>query len=95
MLRALLLFPLGALVISLFRNVIGFETFGTFMPILIAFALRSTSLGVGLLMVGTVIVVGILGRLVLEPSELEASIIMGIVGAPFFIYLARRRSLPS
>lgn len=37
----------------------------------------------------------IIGRLVLEPSELEASIIMGIVGAPFFIYLARRRSLPS
>jgi iron complex transport system permease protein len=37
----------------------------------------------------------IVGRLVLEPSELEASIIMGIVGAPFFIYLARRRSLPS
>lgn len=37
----------------------------------------------------------IIGRLVLEPAELEASIIMGIVGAPFFIYLARRRSLPS
>lgn len=37
----------------------------------------------------------VVGRLVLEPAELEASIVMGIVGAPFFIYLARRRSLPS
>lgn len=37
----------------------------------------------------------VVGRLVLEPSELEASIVMGVVGAPFFIYLARRRSLPS
>jgi len=37
----------------------------------------------------------IIGRLVLEPAELEASIIMGIIGAPFFIYLARRRSLAS
>ncbi len=69
-LRALLLFPLGALVVSLFRNVVGFETFGTFMPILIAFALRSTSLAVGLAMVGSVIVLGILGRLVLERLRL-------------------------
>jgi hypothetical protein len=69
-LRALLLFPLGALVVSLFRNVIGFDTFGTFMPILIAFALRSTSLAVGLAMVGSVILLGILGRLVLERLRL-------------------------
>jgi hypothetical protein len=69
-LRALLLFPLGVLVVSLFRNVVGFETFGTFMPILIAFALRSTSLAIGLAMVGAVIVLGILGRLVLERLRL-------------------------
>lgn len=37
----------------------------------------------------------ILGRLMLKPAELEASIVMGMIGAPFFIYLARRRSLPS
>jgi iron complex transport system permease protein len=46
---------------------------------------------------GAILLTGadIVGRIVLEPSELEASIIMGIIGAPFFIYLARRRSLPS
>jgi iron complex transport system permease protein len=46
---------------------------------------------------GAVLLVGadILGRLVLKPSELEASIVMGAIGAPLFIYLARRKSLPS
>jgi iron complex transport system permease protein len=46
---------------------------------------------------GAIILLGadIIGRLVLKPSELEAGIVMQAVGAPFFIYLARRRSLPS
>jgi iron complex transport system permease protein len=37
----------------------------------------------------------IMGRILLKPAELEASIVMGAIGAPFFIYLARRKSLPS
>ena len=46
---------------------------------------------------GAVLLCGadIIGRLVLKPSELEASIVMQALGAPFFVYLARRRSLPS
>lgn len=46
---------------------------------------------------GAVILLGadIIGRLVLKPSELEAGIVMQALGAPFFVYLARRRSLPS
>lgn len=69
-LRALLLLPLGALVVTLFRNVIGVETFGTFMPVLIALALRTTRLGPGLLMVVAVIAIGIVGRLALEGLRL-------------------------
>jgi transglutaminase-like putative cysteine protease len=69
-LRALLLLPLGALVVTIFRNVIGVPTFGTFMPILIALALRSTSLLPGLGMVGTVIVIGFAGRLALDRLRL-------------------------
>ena len=46
-LRALLLFPLGALIVALFRNVVGVPTYGTFMPLLVAFALRGFSLGLG------------------------------------------------
>lgn len=33
----------------------------------------------------------ILGRLVIRPQELPVGIIMGLLGAPFFIYLARRQ----
>jgi hypothetical protein len=69
-LRVLLLLPLGALVVSLFRNVIGIPTFGTFMPILIALALRGTGVGRGLVMVGSVILIGIAGRLLLDRLRL-------------------------
>jgi hypothetical protein len=69
-LRALLLFPLGALVLALFRNVVGFQTYGTFMPVLVAFALRQVNLGVGLAMVAGVLAVGIFGRLVLDRLRL-------------------------
>jgi transglutaminase-like putative cysteine protease len=69
-LRALLLFPLGALIVAVYRNLIGVPTFGTFMPLLIAYALRSTSLGPGLALVGAVILLGIAGRLFLERLRL-------------------------
>jgi transglutaminase-like putative cysteine protease len=69
-LRALLVIPLGALVLALFRNVIGIQTFGTFMPVLVAFALRQTQLAVGLGMVIGVILVGVLGRVVLDRLRL-------------------------
>lgn len=69
-LRLLLLLPLGALLVAIFRNLVGVPTFGTFMPILIAVALRETSLGRGLVMVGAVIALGIAGRLVLERLRL-------------------------
>jgi hypothetical protein len=69
-LRGLLVLPLGALVVTLSRNLIGIPTFGTFMPILIAFALRDYSLLTGLLLVGAVLAVGIVGRLALDRLHL-------------------------
>ena len=69
-LRALLLLPLGALLVALLRNVAGIPTFGTFMPILIAFTLRSTSLNLGLSMVAAVLGLGIASRLVLQRLRL-------------------------
>jgi iron complex transport system permease protein len=46
---------------------------------------------------GAILLLGadVIGRRLLRPSELEASIVMSVLGAPFFIYLARRRSLPA
>jgi hypothetical protein len=69
-LRVLLLVPLGALVVALFRNLVGITTYGTFMPVLIALALRGFSLGLGLALVALVIVLGFLGRFGLEKLRL-------------------------
>jgi hypothetical protein len=69
-LRALLLLPLGALVVAVFRNLVGVQTFGTFMPVLVAFALREASLSRGLLMVAVVVLLAILLRLALERLRL-------------------------
>lgn len=49
LLKVLLMIPIGALVTVVFRNVIGLETFGTFLPALIAAASRETGLIWGLI----------------------------------------------
>jgi hypothetical protein len=69
-LRLLLLFPLGALLTAVLRNLVGFQTFGTFLPILVAFSLRGTGLEVGFAMFTAVIAVGYVGRLLLERLRL-------------------------
>jgi len=70
LLRALLLLPVAALVMAVLRNLVGIPTYGTFLPILLAFALRGTSLGIGLTMVTSVLVLAILGRVGLERLRL-------------------------
>lgn len=57
LLKIILLLPLGALIVAIFRNVIGFQTFGVFLPALIAVASRETGLGWGLL--AFIIVIGV------------------------------------
>lgn len=49
LLKIILMIPFGALVTVIFRNVIGLETFGTFLPALIAAAARETGLMWGLI----------------------------------------------
>lgn len=69
-LRLLLVLPLGVLVTALYRNVIGIQTFGTFLPVLLALALRGTTLGRGLAMIAFVLALGVVGRLALERLRL-------------------------
>jgi hypothetical protein len=69
-LRLLLLVPLGAFVMAIFRNVIGLPAFGTFLPVLIALALRGTDLLTGLAMVFSVILLGVVSRLFMERLHL-------------------------
>lgn len=49
MFKMLFLLPIGALVIVFMRLIIGIQTAGTFMPVLIALAFLQTSLGAGLI----------------------------------------------
>ncbi len=69
-LRVLLLVPLGVLIVAAFRNVVGITTYGTFMPVLIALALRGFPLGLGLALVALVILLGFLARFALERLRL-------------------------
>lgn len=56
--RILILVPLGALMISILRNIIGFPTFGIFMPVLMALAFRNTGLVFGIAIFAGVILFG-------------------------------------
>jgi len=59
LLRTILMLPVGALVVVIFRNVIGLPTFGTFLPALIAAAANETGAAWGLL--GVLIIVTVVG----------------------------------
>lgn len=48
--KLLLVLPVGALLVVVMRNMVGVQTFGTFMPVLIAFAFRETQLYVGIVL---------------------------------------------
>jgi len=68
--RVILMIPFGALIVSIFRNIIGINTFGTFMPVLIALAFRDTKLTWGLLLFSMVIFLGFLSRWYMDRLKL-------------------------
>lgn len=79
LLKILLMIPLGALVVVIARNVIGIETFGTFLPALIAAASRETGLLWGMLGFVTIILVVSLVRRLLDWFQLLHSPKMSIL----------------
>lgn len=68
--RILLLVPVGALMISILRNIIGFPTFGIFMPVLMALSFRNTGLLYGICIFAGVLLVGYLVRRSLDKLHL-------------------------
>lgn len=70
LLKVLLMIPLGTLVLTILRNVIGLQTFGTFLPILIAIASRQTGLFWGLAVFLLVIILISLIRLAISRLDL-------------------------
>ena len=68
--RIMLLIPFGALLICFIRNIIGVQTFGTFMLVLIALSFRDTQLLLGVSLFCLAISIGLLARLVLARFRL-------------------------
>ena len=79
LLKIILMLPLGALVTVIFRNVIGVQTFGTFLPALIAAAARETGLFWGVVGFSFIILVSSVVRKALDWMQLLHSPKMGIM----------------
>jgi hypothetical protein len=79
----LLLLPVAALVICVFRNVVGLPSFGTFAPVLIGLAFRELASWPGIVILVGILFVGWGLRRVLEPLHLlevpRASLLLGMV----------------
>ena len=85
--RILLLVPIGALMISMLRNLAGFPTFGIFMPVLMALAFRNTGIVYGLGIFFGVLTLGYAVRRVLDKLHLllvpRMSVLLTLVIASF------------
>jgi len=68
--RVLFLIPLGAILVVLFRNIVGLNTFGTFMPVLMALAFRETRLLWGVVLFSLVVALGLAFRFYLDRLKL-------------------------
>jgi len=79
LLKILIMLPFGAFVVVVFRNVIGLETFGTFLPALIAAAARETGLLWGLVGFSLIILTASMLRKVLDWIQLLHSPKMAII----------------
>ena len=66
----LLTIPIGALVMVFLRNIVGFESFGTFLPVLVALAFRETQLLWGLILFTLLVSLGLTIRFLLERLRL-------------------------
>ncbi|WP_428263052.1 7TM domain-containing protein [Haliangium sp.] len=85
LLRTVLMLPIGALIVVLFRNVIGLPTFGTFLPALIAAAAGETGLCWGVVGLLLVMALVALARWTLQRLELLHSPTLAILLAAVVI----------
>lgn len=99
-LQVLLLLPLGALIVSFFRQVIGVQTFGTFMPVLIALAFRETGLFYGVCFFLGIISIGLIARhyvdrlqLLMVP-RLSAILCVVVMFLVLFMLLNKEQTIP-
>lgn len=79
LLRIVLMLPIGALVVVVFRNVVGLPTFGTFLPALVATAMLQTGAAWGIVALLIIVVVVALARFALEALNLLHSPTLAIL----------------
>lgn len=79
LLRTILMLPIGALVVVVFRNVIGLPTFGTFLPALIAASATRTGPLWGVLGVALVVLAVVAARWMVRRLELLHSPTLAIL----------------
>ncbi len=79
LLKIILLFPIGALVVTFSRNILGVLTFGVFAPALLAVAFQGTGLLWGVSLFVLILAVGTVVRLFLERFELLQTPRLGIM----------------
>lgn len=91
LLKIILLLPFGALAVVIARNVVGIQTFGTFMPALVAVGFRETGLVWGTVLLAAILAVGATVRTGLDRFQLlhtpRLAVILSVVVA-FIIALA-------
>lgn len=83
--KLLLLIPLGALVVVILRNLVGIQTSGTFMPVLIALSFLQTSLILGIGLFILVVGVGLVMRSYL--SRLNLLLVPRIASVLVFVII--------
>lgn len=70
--RILILIPFGAVVLVVFRNIIGFKTFGIFLPVLLALFFQETGFLFGFFFFAAIVGAGFLLRFFLKKMQLLA-----------------------
>ncbi|HON77422.1 MAG TPA: UUP1 family membrane protein [Spirochaetota bacterium] len=94
--KILLLIPLGGVVLAFFRNIIGFRTFGIFMPILLALFFKESTFVFGVSFFSLLVALGFIERYLLEKLHLLAvprlSIILTLVVAFLCIFAIANQS---
>lgn len=67
----MIMIPIGVLVILILRNIVGLQTLGTFTPVLIALAFKSTGLIFGICLFTVIVALGLSVRSYLEHLKLQ------------------------
>ncbi len=68
--QVLVMIPIGALIVAALHQMVGFSTFGTFTPVLIALSFRETGLIQGILFFSLIVFIGALVRSALNRAQL-------------------------